>query len=1071
MLLTGTSLCVPLAGLRFQSPAAAPAHPWAQRPRQTRPLAAAAATAGASDRRHHPACSAEHVCPLDGPGDSAPSAGRAAAAASSGGARLRRKRRPADVSAAVAPFPRIAGAVAAKQAQLEAASAAGGGGPKPWYKEHADAWTDLSSEQEFYAFLEGDAAGDGGGAGAGAGGDGRLVLIDFYATWCQGCKASYPALSMLAGDPALRSRVRFAKVCVDVLKPLVRRAGVKGLPAVQMYAPGSRRALATLDVPPSRVKHLRKSLEAALAHDWRSHEYRVDPNGFLVAVALTPGQIQARAADALASLDGGRGRVLPPAADAAKAAAARALEGSAASLFDRLLSTASGGGSSGSSSGGSGSDSEGSGATAASAPAAAAPLSTPASVAAPAAASAAAAAAPYAASAAAAASPAVYDEGAAEARAAWLASDPSARAAYGYGGKLDAMYTAEVGCRMRPGEHYLDHTGAGVYCTSQIRAAFEDLAAAMYGNPHSAHPSSARASAAVDDARERVLRFFGADPREYSVVFTRSATGALKTVGESFPWAPGSEYAYLRESHNSVLGVREYPLRAGGSFVALDERGVEAWLASGEASPGAFGAPHGAEGAWWARASPSPPLSSPSFPDEDDEGGAGGGNDDRSGGGDLENDGPLDVDAALAAAAGRAAAGRAATGAALATAAAAAASARGRPTFSLFAFPLEDNFAGVKAPHAWVEAVRAKSTPGRPWRVLVDAAAYVPTQPLDLSALRPDFVSLSFYKMFGYPTGLGALIVRADAAAELEPVFWGGGTVALATSADDFRVLRCRPSDRLEEGTVSFLDAAALKHGFAALERVGGMRAVRAHVAALTGWLYRELSGMRHSNGAPMVKLFGKHDAAFGEGESESESAGGGAGAGESGGEGGVQGGVFNFQALRPDGRVFSYRTVEREAAAAGLHLRSGQACAPGAALHYLGVAERELESLAGKKEGCEDDVEFLGVRRPAGAAGLLTGPDDPDGGPSGEQGAAPFAGGSGGGGGGGGGGGDGGDGAAALERRRALLQQPGPGAAPTQWVQVPLGSVRASLGYMSTFDDVYALSRFLALRFKDRAE
>ena len=42
------------------------------------------------------------------------------------------------------------------------------------------------------------------------------------------------------------------------------------------------------------------------------------------------------------------------------------------------------------------------------------------------------------------------------------------------------------------------------------------------------------------------------------------------------------------------------------------------------------------------------------------------------------------------------------------------------------------------------------------WDVLLDAAAFVPTNRLDLGAVHPDFVSLSFYKMFGYPTGVGA---------------------------------------------------------------------------------------------------------------------------------------------------------------------------------------------------------------------------------------------------------------------------------------------------------------------------
>ena len=38
--------------------------------------------------------------------------------------------------------------------------------------------------------------------------------------------------------------------------------------------------------------------------------------------------------------------------------------------------------------------------------------------------------------------------------------------------------------------------------------------------------------------------------------------GALKLVGEGFPWAPGSCFAYTRDNHNSVLGIRsQVPLR------------------------------------------------------------------------------------------------------------------------------------------------------------------------------------------------------------------------------------------------------------------------------------------------------------------------------------------------------------------------------------------------------------------------------------------------------------------------------------------------------------------------------
>lgn len=59
--------------------------------------------------------------------------------------------------------------------------------------------------------------------------------------------------------------------------------------------------------------------------------------------------------------------------------------------------------------------------------------------------------------------------------------------------------------------------------------------------------------------------------------------------------------------------------------------------------------------------------------------------------------------------------------------------------------------------------------------------------------------------------GLGALVVRVDAAEILHKLFWGGGAVSLATSSADFHVLKCRPADKLEDGTVNFLDIISLK--------------------------------------------------------------------------------------------------------------------------------------------------------------------------------------------------------------------------------------------------------------------
>ena len=52
---------------------------------------------------------------------------------------------------------------------------------------------------------------------------------------------------------------------------------------------------------------------------------------------------------------------------------------------------------------------------------------------------------------------------------------------------------------------------------------------------------------------------------------------------------------------------------------------------------------------------------------------------------------------------------------------------------------------------------------------------------LDLGRRQPDFVALSFYKMFGYPTGVGCLIARRAALARLRRPWFAGGTIDVAS--------------------------------------------------------------------------------------------------------------------------------------------------------------------------------------------------------------------------------------------------------------------------------------------------
>ena len=159
----------------------------------------------------------------------------------------------------------------------------------------------------------------------------------------------------------------------------------------------------------------------------------------------------------------------------------------------------------------------------------------------------------------------------------------------------------------------------------------------------------------------------------------------------------------------------------------------------------------------------------------------------------------------------------------------------------LFAFPAQSNFSGVKHP---LSLVRRARTLG--YRVLLDAAAYVPTSPLSLGAVPADFVALSFYKVFGYPTGVGALVARRDALAKLKRPWFAGGTLEYASVQNDRHLLRPAADGAFEDGTPSFISIAALDEGFRLLDEVCTRR-LNTHVMRLTAYLLDGLQTLSHS--------------------------------------------------------------------------------------------------------------------------------------------------------------------------------------------------------------------------------
>ncbi|CAH0480638.1 unnamed protein product [Peronospora belbahrii] len=283
-------------------------------------------------------------------------------------------------------------------------------------------------------------------------------------------------------------------------------------------------------------------------------------------------------------------------------------------------------------------------------------------------------------------------------------------------------------------------------------------------------------------------------------------------------------------------------------------------------------------------------------------------------------------------------------------------------SISLFAFPAECNFSVTRNNrNAIVNQVHAgcwnnSSSKDTRWLVLTDAAKYVATHRLDLSTCHPDFVTLSFYKIFGYPTGLGALVMRKSAMSYLKKLYHGGGTVQSILAGRNYVVPRGMDnsndvSSRFVDGTQSFLSILALRHGIHQVEKLG-MANISAHTEALRALLVDRLAGLQHWNGRPICVVYGNDS-----GRSNAEQ----------------QGPNVACNFLRSDASYVGYSEVHKLAEIHNIHLRTGCFCTPGACQHYLGLSELDLMLNIAVGHVCGDDVDVVhGL--PTGAVRLSLG-------------------------------------------------------------------------------------------------
>lgn len=412
------------------------------------------------------------------------------------------------------------------------------------------------------------------------------------------------------------------------------------------------------------------------------------------------------------------------------------------------------------------------------------------------------------------------------------------------------------------------------------------LASNLYGNPHSANEPAARSGRAVDEVRERALRFLGADPAHFDLVFVANATAAVKLVADAFhdlasrgSRGTGFWYGFHKDAHTSLVGVRELAGQgegaAGpGSHCFGSDEEVEMWLRNPDSVVPDYGAA-GSGGVGDGRGSPPSSAS------------------------------------------------------------------RRRRGLGLFAWPGQSNLSGRRLPLSWAGRVRSSPALRQGTYTLLDCAALASTAPLsDVfrdPAAAPDFACVSFYKIFGFPD-LGGLVVRRDSGHVLTlRKYFGGGTVTMVSvlgpawhrikgrDAGEFRGAGVGATsmregagdgrgsydvhDGLEDGTLPFHNIIALGEAIDVHEKLyGSMDRVSRHTTDLSLRLYQGLNSLTHKTGRPLCHIYSE-DGGQGFGDAKK------------------QGATIAFNLLDPNGHYIPYSDVEKIANSNQIYVRSGGKC------------------------------------------------------------------------------------------------------------------------------------------------
>lgn len=497
-------------------------------------------------------------------------------------------------------------------------------------------------------------------------------------------------------------------------------------------------------------------------------------------------------------------------------------------------------------------------------------------------------------------------------------------------------------------EVYLDYAGSSLPSLTLLNNIHElSIKKQIMANPHSSGIAASRSMEMIEIVKKKVLQFFDAEPGPlnytipckdygtsnknvsdyhpgYDVIFTSGATESLRIIGEYFQWNDISTCNKTMDKNRKSLFV--YPQSVHTSVIGIRELA----LAKGasfmcETNTNIFGANIDTFRRWecCSDGCTSNQNSNVKCNKED-----------------IVN--------------------------------------------NLLVLPLECNFGGMRFDNAKTIIELSRKETDDPnsscykWYTMLDIAKAACTQSIHLREIDPDFACVSFYKIFGEPTGLGALLVKRSSkhvitsrlteTVSLEDKktrhYFGGGAVDVVLPGTDFVSPRSNISS-LTHGTINFRGIMSLIPCFDEIQSFGGMKKISSHTRCLALEAVKRLDALRHENDKKAIVIYGtwpnynKNSSSFIPLDQ-------------------LPGPTIAFNVIRHDGSFVGYNEVSKLAALykTPIQLRTGCFCNTGACQEALGLNDEMVKQ--NYLEGghiCGDEIDIIN-NKPTGAVRVSFGKD-----------------------------------------------------------------------------------------------